>query len=698
MVPIATQKVSQATPDSDHVDSSPTLAETPAEYSNRAIGAAPPPETLKKWSRPVAPPSNSIQSQVSALNSNSQPSTMPLAAQKVSHSTTMRPDSDSSPALAKTPAKNLHRAIGTAPLPETLKKWSRPVAVPSDSKLSETVLNSESQPSIAPLAAQKVSQPTQSSPDSNHANSSPTLAETPAENSHRAIGTAPPPETLKKWSQPVTPPSDSKVSEIVLNSDSQPSITPLAAQKVSQAMSLDSDHANSSPTLAETPAKNPSRAIGTAPPLETLKKWSRPVAVPSNSKLSEISVRYSDSKPSIAPLAAQKVSQATSLSPDSDHTNSSPTLVETSVENPSRAIGTAPPPESLNKWSRPVALLISALDSDPQSSTTPLAAQKVSQATSLSPDSDYANSSLTLAKTPAEHSSRAIDAAPPPESLKKWSRPVALLSNSKLFETSVLDSDSQPSRAPLAAQNVLQPTSLPPNSDHANSSPTLAETPAKNPSRAIRTAPPPETLKKWSRPVAHHSSSKLSKLPVLDSVSDHAKSSPTLAEISAERPSRAIGTAPPESPKRRSRPVAPPINIKVSQTSFLNSDSQLSRARPAWKFSQRQNNASQPTSLSPDQSFEKTPPIQDFGSFDSVDEFVDEPLRNNNRRNQKDYEGKGRERIASKALQQSANTPVPKKKASSVPKLIKARRMDIYIPSALSVAALATLLNVKLGT
>jgi hypothetical protein len=182
----------------------------------------------------------------------------------------------------------------------------------------------------------------------------------------------------------------------------------------------------------------------------------------------------------------------------------------------------APPPEALKKWSRPVAL--------PSNS-----------------------------KPDPQPSSRAIDAAPPPEFLKKWSRPVALLSNSKLFEIPVLDSVSQPSRAHLAAQNVSQPTSLPPNSDHANSSPTLAETPAEHPSRAIRTVPPPETLKKWSRPVTHHSSSKLSKTPVLDPDSqpsrvplaaqkvsqpfslspdsDHANSSLTLAETPAEHPS-----------------------------------------------------------------------------------------------------------------------------------------------------------------
>ena len=70
-------------------------------------------------------------------------------------------------------------------------------------------------------------------------------------------------------------------------------------------------------------------------------------------------------------------------------------------------------------------------------------------------------------------------------------------------------------------------------------------------------------------------------------------------------------------------------------------------------------------------------------------------------RNQKDYfEGRGRfERVSSKVLlRQSANTPLSKKKTSTVPKLIKARRMDVFIPSTLTVAVLAKILNVKLGT
>ena len=71
------------------------------------------------------------------------------------------------------------------------------------------------------------------------------------------------------------------------------------------------------------------------------------------------------------------------------------------------------------------------------------------------------------------------------------------------------------------------------------------------------------------------------------------------------------------------------------------------------------------------------------------------------RTNQKSYlEGRGRfEHIPSKVLlQKSATTPLSREKASLVPKLTKARRTDVFIPSTLSVATLAKLLNVKLGT
>ena len=629
-----------------------------------------PPETLKKWSRPVVPPSNNNLSEISVLNSDSQPSIAPLATQKDSQSknssfqpTSLSPDSshaNSSSTLAEDP----HRAIGAAPPLERLKKWSRPVAPPSNIKLSEiSALKSDPRPSIVPLAAQKfknnASQPTSWSPDSHHVNSSPTLAETPAEHPSRV---ALPPETLKKWSQPVL--------SSILNSDSRPSIASLAAQKVSQpkneliSLSLNSEHTNSLPTLAETSAEHPNTAIHAAPPSVTLNKWSRP----SNSILSQIPALNSNSQLSMAPLAAQKVSQPenkpTSLPPDYDHAYFSPTLVETLAEHPNRTVSAAPPPESLKKWSRPVAppsnnILpqIHALNSNSQLSMAPLAAQKVLQPTSLSSDSGHANSSPTLVETPAEHPNRVIRAVPAPETLKKWLRPATPPPNSKLSQKSVPNSDSQPSIAPLA-QKVSWRTSLSPDSDHANASRTLAKTPVENRSRAIRAAPY-EAL-------------------------------------------------------NRSRPVAPSSNSKLS---FLNSDPQRSKASlMARKFLRRKNNVSQRTSLLPDSdranqsleetSLSQTPHRLEFGSSldteDPDDEFVDKRLRPDaHRRNQKGYfEGKGRfERVSSKVLLlQSANNLISKKKASSVPKLIEARRMDVFIPSTISVATLATLLNVKLGT
>ena len=653
IAPLADQKVSHPSQptslssDSDPANSSPTV-----EYPHRVIGAGPPLETLKKWSRPVAPPYDSVPSQTSI-----QPSIAPLADQKVSHPsqpTSLSPHSEpanSSPTLVEYP----HRVIGTGPPPETLKKWSRPVAPPSDSVPSQIAI----QPSIAPLADQKIShpsQPTSLSPHSDPANSSLTLVEYP----HRVIGTGSSPETLKKWSRPVAPPSDSVPSQIVI----QPSIALLDQKGFHPSQhTLHSDPANSSPTLVE----HPHRVIGAGPPPETLKKWSRPVAPPSDSAPSQISIQ-----PSIATLADQKVShpsEPTSLSLHSDPANSSPTL----VEYPHRVIGTGPPHETLKKWSRPVApsdslpSQISIASSNFQPSIAPLADRNVfhpSEPTSLSPHSDPANSSPTL----VEYPHRVIGAGPLPETLKKWSRPVVLPSDS-VPQTSVPNSNSQPSVAPLAAQKVLQPinnssqpTSLSPDSDHANSSPRSVETPAESPHRSIHAAPPSETLNK-SRPVAPHSSSILPRKPVLKSNSQSSTA-----------------------------PLA------------------------ARKVSQPKSNAPHPTSFSPDskhanQSPEKevrpqTPPRQEFSpslDTDPVDEFDDKRLRPDAyRRNQKSYfEGRGRfERVSSKVLlQQSANTPLSKKKTTSpVPKLIKARRMDVFIPSTLSVAALATLLNVKLGT
>ena len=553
---------------------------------------------------------------------------------------------DSSSTLTLTPAEDPKREIHAVPPPESLKKWARPVAPPSNSKPSEiSVLNSDLQSSIVPPAGRA----------------------------------ALPPERLNKWSRPVAPPFNSKPPEIsVLNSDSQPSIAPFATQKDSRSkndasqptsLSPGSDHANSSFTLAEDPHK----AIGgAAPPPERLKKWSRPAALPSNIKQPEASVLKSDSQLPIASLAPRKVSQPrnnasqpTSLSPDSRHAKSSPALAETPVEHSSRA---APPPIMLKKWSRPVApssdsILphTSVLNSESQPSIAPLAAQKVSQPqnkpTSLSPNSEHANSSPMLIETPAEHPSIAISAAPPPESLKKWSRPVAS-SNSILSQISALNLNSRPSMAPLAAQKISPPTPLSPVSDSANSSHKLEETPAEHPSRAIRAASH-ETLK-------------------------------------------------------RSKTLVPPSNSKLSETSVVRSDSQPSRAPPTiQKVLKPKSNASLRTSLIPDSdranqslketSKPQTSPRLEFNSLvtDPDDEFADKRLRPDaHRRNQKSYlEGRGRfERVSKSLLLQSANALLSQKKASTVPKLIKARRMDVFIPSTISVAALATLLNVKLGT
>lgn len=183
-----------------------------------------------------------------------------------------------------------------------------------------------------------------------------------------------------------------------------------------------------------------------------------------------------------------------------------------------------------------------------------------------------------------------------------------------------------------------------------------------------------------------------------------------MAETLAKNPSKAIRAALHETLKK-SRPVVPPS--KLSERPLRNSQS--SRALPtALKVLKPKSNVSQRTSLIPDsdhskQSLEETsrpqpPPRLEFSSSldtDPDNEFADKRLRSDTyRRNQKSYfEGRGRfERVPSKVLlQQSANSPLYKKKESTVPKLIKARRMDVFIPSTISVAALATLLNVKLG-
>ena len=186
--------------------------------------------------------------------------------------------------------------------------------------------------------------------------------------------------------------------------------------------------------------------------------------------------------------------------------------------------------------------------------------------------------------------------------------------------------------------------------------------------------------------------------------------SPTSAEIPATRSHREINTAPPlEALKKWSRPAVPPPRIQSPALS------QPLRASPTahirhQEVSQPIISASRRTSLSPDSNFErlrkpKTPPRQELNISLDTDP-ADKPLRpkrtdTHRRSNQKAYlEGKGRfECVSSKVfLQQSANAPLSKKKTTAVPKLIKARRMDVFIPSTLSVAALAKLLDVKLGT
>ena len=654
MAQLAAQKVSQP-------NSSPTLLDS---------AIAVPPQKLNKWSRPVAPPFNDKLSEVSVLNSGSQPSIAPLAAQKVSQPrnkpTSLSPNSEhanSSSTLAETFSEQSRRAIYAVPSPETLNKWTRPVALPPNSKPSETpTLNPGFQPSIAPLAAQKVSRPENNLTSPPDSSSSPTSLEDP----RIAIG-AVPPQRLNKRSGPVAPPSTSKPS--VHNSESQPSTVP--------------------PT------------VRAAPP-QGLDKWARPVALPSTSKPSEISVHNSESQPSIIPPAVR-----------------------------------AAPPQGLNKWARPVAppsnskpSEVPTLNPDSQPSVAPLAAQKVSQPKNKpilsSPDSDHANTSPTLLEDP--HT--AIGAVPP-QRLNKWSRPAAPPFNDKLPKVSVLNSDSQPSIAPLAAQKASQPqnkpASLSPNSEHVNSSPTLAKTPAEQPSRSLRAAPSAETLSKWARPVTPPSDSIASQISALNSNarpsmpplttqkdrdSDYANSSSTLAES----PRIATSAAPREILKK-SRPVVPPSNTELSDISIFNSDSQLSKVpRTAQRVLKPNNNVSQRSSLIPDSKHAKksleetrqpqTPPSLEFRpslDTDTNDEFADKRLRSDSyRRNQKSYfEGRGRfERVPSKLLMlQSANNPLAKKKKeSTVPKLIKANRMDVFIPSTISVAALATLLNVKLGT
>ena len=365
-------------------------------------------------------------------------------------------------------------------------------------------------------------------------------------------------------------------------------------------------------------------------------------------------------------------------------------------------------------------------------------------------------SSPTSLETPAAGPLRKIRTAPPPEALKKWSRIAPARSNSS--QMPILDPNSQPV-SHAGHQKVSQPvnkhTLLSPESNQSleepirrpqqpmQSSPIMAEPPAASPLKEIRTAPSPEAPKKWSRPVTTNSS----QMPVLDTNSQPAppaghqkvsrpinqhtslspdsnqsleepirrfqqpmQSSSTSVETRAASPQ--IRTAPPEAVKKWSRPVAPRSNL--SQMPVLDSNSHPAPPAGHHKVSRPIN---QHTSLSPDSNQSLEEPVRlespeiplshNFNSLDTdPDEFPDKLLRpqrtNAQRRgNQKSYfESRGRfERVSSKVLlQQSANNPLSKKKARPVPKLIKARPIDLFIPSTLSVAALAKLLNVKLGT
>ena len=165
-------------------------------------------------------------------------------------------------------------------------------------------------------------------------------------------------------------------------------------------------------------------AVGAAPS-QGLNKWSRPVASPSTSKPSEISVHSAESQPSIVAPAVR-----------------------------------AAFPQGLNNWAQPVAppskskpSETSILNSNSPLSITPLPTRKVShpknKLTSLSPDSDHANSSPTLPEA------RAIGASL--QRRNNWARPVAPPSKSKPSEISFLNSDSQPSIAPLPTQKISHP-------------------------------------------------------------------------------------------------------------------------------------------------------------------------------------------------------------------------------------------------
>ena len=118
---------------------------------------------------------------------------------------------------------------------------------------------------------------------------------------------------------------------------------PVASPSTSKPSEISVHSAESQPSIV-------APAVRAAFP-QGLNNWARPVAPPSKSKPSETSILNSNSPLSITPLPTRKVShpknKLTSLSPDSDHANSSPTLPE------ARAIGASL--QRRNNWARPVA-------------------------------------------------------------------------------------------------------------------------------------------------------------------------------------------------------------------------------------------------------------------------------------------------------------------------------------------------------
>ena len=185
---------------------------------------------------------------------------------------------------------------------------------------------------------------------------------------------------------------------------------------------------------------------------------------------------------------------------------------------------------------------------------------------------------------------------------------------------------------------------------------------------AVRAAPS-QGLNKWSRPAAPST-----RISVQSS-----ESRPSLVPPAVRAPQRL---------NKWARTVAPPSNSKPSEVSILNSESQLSIAPlPTLKVSHPKK---KPTSLSPGTDHANSSPTLLKDPHRTISAAPPQRLNKWSR---------PAAPLPSKLLVlQSANNPLSKKKQSSVPKLFKASRMDVFIPSTISVAALAKLLNVKLGT